>query len=820
MAAELLSGLNPPQREAVMHAGSPLLVVAGAGSGKTRVLTRRIAWLIGERGVHPGAILAITFTNKAAAEMRARVDDVLTRLGRTSGLGRPDAWWSPRAMWVSTFHSACVRLLRADADQLGLPRGFSIYDDADTRRLVTLVCHEAGLDPKKHPVRAVQTWISNAKNGLLTPEQAKDSAQSELDEIYAGVYAEVQRRLVRAGALDFDDLIMQAVALLRACPGVREHYRARFRHVLVDEYQDTNEAQYRLIRELCSPEPSDGAAGPPELMVVGDSDQSIYAFRGASIRNILGFERDFPGARTILLEQNYRSTQTILTAANAVIGHNAHRPAKRLWSAAGAGERLVGWVADTEADEAAFVAEEIARLVAGDKGSYGQTAVFYRANSQSRTMEEVFVRAGLPYRVVGGVRFYERKEVRDALAYLRAIVNPDDDVSWRRILNVPRRGIGEVTEKAIEALARANGISFGAALARLDESSGLAARSLAQVRAFGGLMAAHRAMMAAGARADEVLTSILGASGLLEELRTSTDPQDETRLENLVELVAVAAEFVAAAHTVDLDAGGAARPREDGGDEEGIGAAELAEELAGGAPEPDDSLPGFLERIALVSDTDSLPAEGAGVVTLMTMHAAKGLEFDTVFLTGLEDGVFPHQRSLGEPEELAEERRLAYVGLTRARQRLYLTRAVVRSQFGKPEYNPPSRFLQEIPEELIDWRRTAEGVASWASSAGRRTWSSRSALFGDDEPAGPVYGGRGAGRTGASGAGLSGLGAAPARAKAVPALDVGDRVLHTSFGLGTVLAVGVGGHATHVDIDFGSGGKKRLDLSFAPLEKL
>ena len=807
-AADLVDGLNPPQREAVMHAGAPLLVVAGAGSGKTRVLTRRIAWLIGQRDVHPGAILAITFTNKAAAEMRTRVEELVGRRAR----------W----MWVSTFHSACVRILREGADRLGWSRSFSIYDDTDARRLITMVCREQGLDAKKHPPRQVQNWISNQKNALATPEGAIAGAATGDEEVFAGVYADYQRRLVAANAMDFDDLIMQAVLLLRRCPDIREMYRRRFQHVLVDEYQDTNEAQYLLIRELCAPDEALGAIAPanpvpaPELMVVGDSDQSIYAFRGATIRNILDFEQDFPGAKTILLEQNYRSTQTILSAANAVIEHNSHRPAKRLWSAAGDGDPITGWAGETESDEAAYVARQIASLCS-DKGErYSDIAVFYRTNSQSRPLEEVFIRSGLPYRVVGGVRFYERKEIRDALAYLRAIVNPDDDVSTRRILNVPKRGIGDVAEQAIDAVARAQGVSFGAALAKVDESSGLAARSLTQVRAFRELMDAHRAMVAAHAPANEVLSSILTASGLIAEFSGSEDPQDQTRLENLIELVSVAAQFVSDAHTVDL--GGA--EAEAGEDDDEPSSSELASELAMAAPEPDDSLAAFLERVALVADTDSLPDAGLGVVTLMTVHAAKGLEFDTVFLTGMEDGVFPHERAMLDPDELSEERRLAYVGITRARKRLYLTRANVRTMFGHPTPHPASRFLEEIPDNLVKWARRADRVGSWGVTAGERTYASRGSLGlsgrgsswggssswdnrGDSEPTGTVFG---AGK------------AKPV--KNVPQLAVGDKVLHTSFGLGTVLAVRGEGDKEQADIDFGSAGKKRLAVRYAPLEKL
>ena len=783
-ADDLLQGLNPPQREAVTHAGGPVLVVAGAGSGKTRVLTRRIAWLVSQRQVHPGSILAITFTNKAAAEMRARVVDLVGNRARL--------------MWVSTFHSACVRMLRQDIDRFGLSKSFSIYDDADAKRLMTLVARDQQLDPKRYPVRALMTWVSNCKNELVDFESALARAESTNDQVFAEVYRDYQRRLLAANALDFDDLIMTTVHLLQAFPDVRESYRRRFRQVLVDEYQDTNHAQYVLIRELCS------ASGPdtgdhltegsrlieaPELMVVGDSDQSIYAFRGATIRNILDFESDFPGARTVLLEQNYRSTQNILTAANSVIRNNPGRPEKALWSDAGDGPLITGYVADTEHDEAQFAATEIDRL--HDEGllRYGDAAVFYRTNAQSRAFEEVFIRVGMPYKVVGGVRFYERREVRDAISYLRAIANPADDVSVRRILNVPKRGIGDRAEAAIEALAAANRMSFSDALDRVDEA-GLPARGRHQVAEFADLMRRHRAMVAEGRPADEILTSILRDSGYLSELEHSTDPQDESRHENLVELVSVAAEFVAAAHSVDLDAellaAEAARADEESGTS-----------LVAGMPEPDDSLAAFLERIALVADSDQIPDhhEGGGVVTLMTLHTAKGLEFDTVFLTGFEDGVFPHMRALLDRSELEEERRLAYVGITRARRRLYLTRAATRTQWGSPQYNPPSRFVEEIPARLLDWRRTDAAITSWSTNSATRDYQTRARV----SP--PTFGSS----------------APPSRVASVAA---GDRVLHSSFGLGTVVSVSGTGDNAKADVDFGSTGLKRLALRYAPMEKL
>ncbi len=769
-AEELLAGLNEPQREAVLHAGSPVLVVAGAGSGKTRVLTRRIAYLVAERKVHPGSILAITFTNKAAAEMRHRVEELVGNRARL--------------MWVSTFHSACVRILRAEIERFGFKRSFSIYDDTDSKRLMTLVARDLEIDSKRYPVRALMNWVSNQKNELVDHETALSKAVGPVQETYAKAFGEYQRRLAAAQALDFDDLITTTVHLLQAFPAVREEYRRRFRHVLVDEYQDTNHAQYVLVRELCGEQPGrsgEPAVEPAELMVVGDSDQSIYAFRGATIRNILDFESDFPGAHTILLEQNYRSTQNVLSAANAVISRNPGRPEKRLWSDAGDGALITGYVADTEHDEAQFVANEIDKLADAGTSTYADTAVFYRTNAQSRAFEEVFVRVGMPYRVVGGVRFYERKEVRDAIAYLRAIANPADDVSVRRILNEPKRGIGDSSEAAVEQFAAAERIPFGVALDRIAEVPGLATRSAKNLVDFAALLSRHRDLVTQGEPADVILRSILVESGYVDALDEARkdDPQAETRIENLGELVNVAAEFVAAANAVDVPSDG------------------LAEELIG-APEPDDSLPAFLERIALVADSDQIPDSSGGVVTLMTLHTAKGLEFDTVFLSGLEDGVFPHERSRENPDELFEERRLAYVGITRARKRLYLTRASVRITFGNPSYNPPSRFLDEIPGHLLDWRRLGT-IQTGFSKYGPRPGQSASRSV----------------------AGKVTLGFGPRReSRPSVSLEPGDRVLHTAFGLGTVISVAGVGDAAKADVDFGSAGVKRLALKVAPLEKL
>ncbi len=774
---ELLEGLNDPQRAAVMHAGTPLLVVAGAGSGKTRVLTRRIAWLIAERNAHPGSILAITFTNKAAAEMRERVEQLVGRRARI--------------MWVSTFHSACVRILRKEIDKFGYKSSFSIYDAADSKRLMTLVCRDLELDPKRYQPRAVLSWVSNCKNELVDHEDAAKNAKNHLEETYAEAYALYQQRLRAANALDFDDLIMTTVHLFQAFPQVREVYRRRFRHVLVDEYQDTNHAQYALVRELCGHaigRPSDDpdapdadGVEPSELMVVGDADQSIYAFRGASIRNILQFEADFADARTILLEQNYRSTQTILTAANAVISRNQGRKAKSLWSDAGDGDRIVGYVADDEHDEARFVSEEIDKLTDAGSAKPGDVAVFYRTNAQSRVFEEVFIRVGMPYKVVGGVRFYERKEVRDALAYLRMLVNPADEISLRRILNVPKRGIGDRAEACVEALAQRERITFFEALRRVDEAPGIASRSVTCVKAFVAMAEELQSMVDAGERADVVLEQVLASSGYLKELEGSDDPQDETRVENLAELVAVAREFA----DEPFETARSSPPRE------------------GEAP---SSLGDFLERVALVADADQIPdqGDGDGVVTLMTLHTAKGLEFPVVFLTGLEDGVFPHMRSLGDQHELEEERRLAYVGVTRAEQRLYVSRAVVRSAWGAPSHNPASRFLDELPVDLVDWRRTEAAQTSWS------------------RPVAPGLASRNAG------APVRRFGSAAAKADAdargqkrpVPSLAPGDRVLHDTFGMGSVVALdGVGDKAV-ASIDFGSQGVKRLLLRYAPVEKL
>ena len=853
----LTRGLNDRQREAVTHAGSPLLILAGAGSGKTRVLTHRIAYLLATGRARAGEILAITFTNKAAAEMRERAG---TLVG-------DDA----RRMWVSTFHSACVRLLRYEHEAAGLSSSFTIYDAQDSQRLIQMVLKAQDVDIKRFTPKMVAARISDAKNELIGPARyAETAGKDPVSRIVADAYVEYDKRMRASNALDFDDLIMRTVDLLRENPLIAEHYHRRFRHILVDEYQDTNHAQYVLVRALVG-DGSDGVT-PAELTVVGDSDQSIYAFRGATIRNIEEFERDFTGARTILLEQNYRSTQNILSAANAVIARNTGRRAKNLWTASGDGALITLDAADSEHDEARFVVGEIDRLA--DSGvEWGDIAVFYRTNAQSRALEELLVRQGIPYRVVGGTRFYERREIKDALAYLQLISNPDDTVAARRVLNVPKRGIGAKAEEAIAAHAAHYGISFGAALRHLwlragrpagegegidvdalarstspdeasadssvsastgdtagekpdaseaaDESAaaapasspvesapetapevlGITPRAAKSAAAFWGLIETLRAAEARGASQADILEEVLDRTGYLAELRRSEDPQDASRVENLAELHSVAGAFAADA--------------------------------------PGGTLADFLERVALVADSDQVPAEGerGGQVTLMTVHTAKGLEFPVVFVTGMEDGTFPHQRSLGDESELEEERRLAYVAITRARERLYLTRAAVRSAWGTPQEMPPSRFLDDIPAELLDVRRAATSGermrASYGGSYGSGSYGSgsygRSRRSEGRDPWGDTdTGAFGSGRGGASAqpAGVrkvTRMGVAPAvkpaEDKPVFPLKVGDRIKHATLGVGTVTGIEGEGPRTVARIRFGLG-EKRLLVRMAPMEKI
>ena len=851
----LTRGLNDRQREAVTHAGSPLLILAGAGSGKTRVLTHRIAYLLATGRARAGEILAITFTNKAAAEMRERA----------GALVGDDA----RRMWVSTFHSACVRLLRYEHEAAGLSSSFTIYDAQDSQRLIQMVLKAMDVDIKRFTPKMVAARISDAKNELIGPARyAETAGKDPVSRIVADAYVEYDKRMRASNALDFDDLIMRTVDLLRENPLIAEHYHRRFRHILVDEYQDTNHAQYVLVRALVG-DGSDGVT-PAELTVVGDSDQSIYAFRGATIRNIEEFERDFTGARTILLEQNYRSTQNILSAANAVIARNTGRRAKNLWTASGDGALITLDAADSEHDEARFVVGEIDRLA--DSGvEWGDIAVFYRTNAQSRALEELLVRQGIPYRVVGGTRFYERREIKDALAYLQVISNPDDTVAARRVLNVPKRGIGAKAEEAIATHAAHYGISFGAALRHLwlragcpagegegidvdalarsaspdedsadpsvsassgeavgestgvrdgaDESEapasspaesatetapevlGITPRAAKSAAAFWGLIETLRAAEARGASQADILEEVLDRTGYLAELRRSEDPQDASRVENLAELHSVAGAFAADA--------------------------------------PGGTLADFLERVALVADSDQVPAEGerGGQVTLMTVHTAKGLEFPVVFVTGMEDGTFPHQRSLGDESELEEERRLAYVAITRARERLYLTRAAVRSAWGTPQEMPPSRFLDDIPAELLDVRRAATSGermrASYGGSYGSGSYGSgsygRSRRSEGRDPWGDAdTGAFGSGRGGASAqpAGVRKVtrvgvapAAKPAEDKPVLSLKVGDRIKHATLGSGTVTGIEGEGPRTVARIRFGLG-EKRLLVRMAPMEKI
>ena len=864
----LTRGLNDRQREAVTHAGSPLLILAGAGSGKTRVLTHRIAYLLATGRARAGEILAITFTNKAAAEMRERA----------GALVGDDA----RRMWVSTFHSACVRLLRYEHEAAGLSSSFTIYDAQDSQRLIQMVLKAQDVDIKRFTPKMVAARISDAKNELIGPVRyAETAGKDPVSRIVADAYVEYDKRMRASNALDFDDLIMRTVELLRDNPLIAEHYHRRFRHILVDEYQDTNHAQYVLVRALVG-DGSDGVT-PAELTVVGDSDQSIYAFRGATIRNIEEFERDFTGARMILLEQNYRSTQNILSAANAVIARNTGRRAKNLWTASGDGALITLDAADSEHDEARFVVGEIDRLA--DSGvEWGDIAVFYRTNAQSRALEELLVRQGIPYRVVGGTRFYERREIKDALAYLQLISNPDDTVAVRRVLNVPKRGIGAKAEEAIAEHAAHYGISFGAALRHLwlragcpagegegidvdalaapvsadeasagssaspssgetagekagtrdgvddsaaaDESAaapasspvasvpsesapevlGITPRAAKSAAAFWGLIETLRAAEERGASQADILEEVLDHTGYLAELRRSEDPQDASRVENLAELHSVAGAFAADA--------------------------------------PGGTLADFLERVALVADSDQVPAEGerGGPVTLMTVHTAKGLEFPVVFVTGMEDGTFPHQRSLGDESELEEERRLAYVAITRARERLYLTRAAVRSAWGTPQEMPPSRFLDDIPAELLDVRR--------AATSGERMRASYGGSYGSGSDSSGSYGSGSYGRarsregrdpwgdtdTGAFGSGRGGASAQPAGVrkvtrmgvapaakpaedKPVLSLKVGDRIKHATLGAGTVTGIEGEGPRTVARIRFGLG-EKRLLVRMAPMEKI
>jgi len=709
----MLDSLNPPQLQAVTHTGAPLLVIAGAGSGKTRVLTQRIAYLLAEKNVSPDSILAITFTNKAAAEMKERV--------------RLAVGPAANQMWVSTFHSACVRILRKDAKLLGRTSTFSIYDQSDSTRLVSSIMESEGIDQRRFTPRSLLAQISRQKSELIDVDTFAARAESPTETLLVPVYREYERRLAMANAFDFDDLISATVALFQLNPDLAMSYRERFRHVLVDEYQDTNPSQYALVKEIV------GATG--ELCVVGDADQAIYAFRGATIRNIEEFERDFPEARVITLDQNYRSTQTVLTAANAVISKNSDRREKHLWTSAGQGESIRGYVAFDEHDEARFVAREIKSALEEGRGKYSDVAVFYRTNAQSRALEEVFIRAGVPYRVVGSVKFYERKEVKDALAYLRLVVNPADDLSFLRIINTPRRGIGDKAVENLTRYARKNKLTLLQAAKSAQELNDITNKARESMIEFVKLIDAMSLEVSGEHSPSEVIAKIFERTGYLNQLLKSDDPQEQARAENLIELEAVAREF---------------------------------ENTPGEAP----TLAAFLERVSLVSDADEIPDHEDGMVSLMTLHTAKGLEFPLVFMTGVEEGVFPHQRALADPTQLSEERRLAYVGITRAMSRLHVSRAASRTWWGSMVHNPPSRFLSEIPEELIEWHEATNQ---------------------SDTPSKPDN---------------------------ETDFSVGDRVLHAKFGVGTVIEAFGAGPKAQVSVDFGDGSIKKLLVGYAGLEHL
>ena len=726
----LFADLNPAQREAVAATEGPVLVVAGAGSGKTRVLTYRIAHLIRDLRVPPESILAITFTNKAAKEMKARVGALVGGV--------------VNSMWVSTFHSACVRILRREATRLGYRSGFSIYDDADSLRLIRMVTKDLDLDSKRFPEKAMQGVISKAKSELVDFESFADQGDGFFHEQVADIYRLYQQRLVEASAMDFDDLLMVTVEVFAAFPDVLEHYQQRFRYVLVDEYQDTNRAQYVLVKQL--------TASHGNLCVVGDSDQSIYKFRGADIRNIRDFEKDYPDARVIVLDQNYRSTETILEAANSIISNNTKRTPKHLWSDRGQGLPITRYEAEDEHDEAGYLVDEIERLK--DEGfNLADFAVFYRTNAMSRVIEDVFVRRGVPYTVVGSVKFYDRKEIKDTIAYLRALVNPSDEVSVKRIINEPRRGIGNTTVAHIDRYSQAKKISFFEGLQQAVDIPQLNSRAQKLILEFVGLVDGLRQKTEEGG-VEAGVQAVLDDTGMLANLETEGTIEAMGRVENLRELVGVASEF------------------------------ESSNEGAIIADEEFDALDNlrrleiFLESTALVADIDEWD-EGAGAVTLMTLHTAKGLEFPAGFIAGMEDGVFPHMRSLGDPDELEEERRLAYVGITRAQDRLYLTSAWSRTLFGGSSYNPPSRFLKELPEQLM-------------TKAGKRQRRS------------PVD------RAAATG---------PSTTVSADQIAPGDRVRHQKWGLGTVREIVGEGDRAEAEVMFDTQGKKRLLLAWAPLEQ-
>jgi DNA helicase-2/ATP-dependent DNA helicase PcrA len=753
-----LQSLNPDQLDAVVHRGGPLLVVAGAGSGKTRVLTHRIAHLIHE-GVPPSAILAITFTNKAADEMKHRV----------AALVGPVV----KAMWVCTFHSACVRILRAHAEALGYPRTFSIYDQSDAQRLAGYVVRDLGLDAKRFPPKGAHGQISLWKNELVTPQVAVERASNVFERKHAEIYVEYQARLQKAGAMDFDDLLMNTVLLFRGHPEVLAHYQQRFRQVLIDEYQDTNTAQNEIALQL--------AAQHQQITIVGDGDQSVYGWRGADVRNIAQFEDAFDDVTTIVLDQNYRSTQTILDAANAVIANNPGRKEKRLWSEKGQGARIVRYTAEDEGDEATWVARRVQQLNSERRAIWRDIACFYRTNAQSRVLEEAFMRFGIPYKVVGGTRFYDRREVKDAMAYLRSVVNPADEVSVKRVLNVPKRGVGDTSVSRLDAFALAEGITFVAAMRRAGEA-GLTGAAIRGVTSFVDLLDRLSVMVAdESVGPGDLLRQVLDLSGYMAELEAEESVEAAGRIENLGELVGSAREFT--------------------------------------------RLDEFLEQVALVADTDDIDDDDR--VVLMTLHSAKGLEYPAVFVLGMEEGVFPHSRALSEPTEMEEERRLAYVGITRAQQWLHLTHAWSRQLFGNTSYNPPSRFLDEIPAELVETQGSTGGRSGFGRSSYRQREPypeppqqrrSRGPAVSGFDPDDDTDWHRERVVDAAINAGRR---AAPSPANSQElGLRIGDDVEHPAFGEGVILDIRGEGDRAEATIRFPGVGTKHLSLAWAPLRKL
>ena len=745
-----LDSLNPDQLDAVVHRGGPLLVVAGAGSGKTRVLTHRIAHLIDE-GMPPSAILAITFTNKAAEEMRHRVASLVGPV--------------TRAMWVCTFHSACVRILRAHGDRLGYPRTFSIYDQADAQRLTGYVVRDLNLDAKRFPPRAAHGQISLWKNELITPEQAVERAANIFERKHADIYTDYQARLLKAGAMDFDDLLMKTVELFRSHPDVLAHYQQRFQHVLIDEYQDTNMAQNELALAL--------AAEHQQITIVGDHDQSVYRFRGADLRNIGQFEEAFDNVTTIVLDQNYRSTQAILDAANAVITNNPGRKDKQLWSELGTGERITRYHAEDEGDEASWVARTMQSLQSDATFMWKEMATFYRTNAQSRVLEESLMRFGIPYKVVGGTRFYDRREIKDAMAYLRAVANPADEISVKRVLGVPKRGVGESSVAKLDALAASTGTTFVEAMRHANDA-GLTGSAARGVESFVRLLDDLALRLDDGP--GDLLQAALTDSGYLAELEAEGSVESAGRIENLGELVGSAREFT--------------------------------------------RLEEFLEQVALVADTDDLDDDNR--VVLMTLHSAKGLEFPAVFLVGMEEGVFPHSRALTEPVELEEERRLAYVGITRAQQRLFLAHAWSRQLFGSTNYNPPSRFLDEIPTELME----QVGAVSGRSSYGRQSYRARDEWSNpppyrrvDRENNGEADRHRDRVVEAALVAGQRAKQPSPSNSQLI-GLRLGDDVEHPAFGEGVIIDIRGQDDKAEATIRFRDAGTKHLSLAWAPLKKL